>query len=610
MNFSNRNSIRHSHESGNFPCVILSEAARRSRRAFYSTSSSQKRGSIRFILTFTLFFFITACTDYVQQMDDGFEEWEKAQKQSAISSSTNSTDRSSSSSEKNESISSSSKVSQSSNSDKNSSSSEKTLSSSSEKKNESSSSNKVSSSSDQKNKSSSSIKTTSSSSNVTSSTSTNSCSSSIAAFSSSNESTSSSSSSKASWAYLNPAISYGEMTDNRDGQVYKTVKIGEQTWIAENLNFETENSYCYNDSTKYCDKYGRLYIWFAAKDACPPEWHLPDKNDFVTLLTSVGGDSVAGKMLKSKTGWNRNGNGSDAYSFSAISAGCRNNDGKFNGEGANAFFWSSSENNNASNGGVYFLDLFDNVDKAYLSDIDKKFGFSVRCIKDEKNTPKSSSSVFSSSTSKESWAYLNPAISYGEITDDRDGQVYKTVKIGSQTWMAENLNFKTTTSYCYDDRTRNCEIEGRLYTWAEAMDSAGTFTTKGKGCGLGKTCSPTYPVRGMCPKGWHLPTRVEWQTLISSMDDPSTAGSMLKSTSGWYNDGNGSNAYGFSIRPAGSKQDDEYLFKGSQTFLWSSTEFNSTHAYNLGLSSNSPEIFQNLYNDQKNYGRSVRCIKD
>ena len=141
------------------------------------------------------------------------------------------------------------------------------------------------------------------------------------------------------------------MKDSRDGQTYKTVVIVDQEWMAENLNYETENSYCYNESIENCKKYGRLYTWKAALNACPEGWRLPTDADFETLISNVGGGSVAGKMLKSTTGWwdaedefgqVLDGNGIDKYGFNAIPAGLYGNN-TFGSAGTLAFFWSATE---------------------------------------------------------------------------------------------------------------------------------------------------------------------------------------------------------------------------------------------------------------------------
>ena len=219
----------------------------------------------------------------------------------------------------------------------------------------------------------------------------------------------------------------------------------------------------------------------------------------------------------------------------------------------------------------------------------------------------SSSSVIPSSSSSK--VTESAEVTKGSITDTRDGHSYKTVTIGSQTWMAQNLNYETADSYCYGDTPSNCTKYGRLYTWAAAMDSVGSWSANGKGCGYGKTCSPTYPVRGVCPEGWHLPTQTEWNTLFTAVGGQSTAGKMLKSTSGWNSSGNGTDAYSFSALPAGGRGGNGHFnYEGNNAYFWSSTDDNSYYAYSMILYYNGD--YAGLDDGNEGYGFSVRCVKD
>jgi uncharacterized protein (TIGR02145 family) len=171
--------------------------------------------------------------------------------------------------------------------------------------------------------------------------------------------------------------------DSRDGKKYKTVKIGEQKWMAENLNYEENNSICYGNNKKYCAKYGRLYTWDAAMSACPAGWHLPSSAEWTTLTDYAGGSSLAGKKLKSTAGWytereNGKSNGSDNYGFSASPGGYSLNE-KSSNVGYYGYWWNSTEYNagNASSRSMdhYHVNVFKATrDKAYL--------FSVRCVQD------------------------------------------------------------------------------------------------------------------------------------------------------------------------------------------------------------------------------------
>jgi len=172
---------------------------------------------------------------------------------------------------------------------------------------------------------------------------------------------------------------FGTFTDTRDGQTYKTVKIGKQTWMAQNINYKADSSWCYDDSLSYCKKYGRLYDWNTAKTVCPKGWKLPSREDWGSLTATMGGGKVAGKRLKAKSGWNENGNGTDDFGFSALPGGRRNSSGGFNGAGNFGLWWTATE---CSEGYAYFRFMFYYYCNVYEDIIVKSYGFSVRCVAD------------------------------------------------------------------------------------------------------------------------------------------------------------------------------------------------------------------------------------
>lgn len=167
-------------------------------------------------------------------------------------------------------------------------------------------------------------------------------------------------------------------TDGRDGKSYKFVQIGDATWMAENLNFETEGSFCPEGGTRKCGKFGRLYSWDAAQKVCPAGWRLPSVADFESLLAAAGGAENAGAVLKSSDGWFKKKNGSDALGFAALPAGYRTADGKFDGIGGYAYFWSASEN---ADGFANYLFLEFGSAAAAINALDKGSARSVRCVK-------------------------------------------------------------------------------------------------------------------------------------------------------------------------------------------------------------------------------------
>jgi len=176
----------------------------------------------------------------------------------------------------------------------------------------------------------------------------------------------------------------GTFTDGRDGQKYKTAKIGKQTWMAENLRFKSSCpegdesiclQWCYGDKESNCKKYGSLYDWNTAMAVCPKGWHLPSNKEWTVLVTAAG-SSTAGKKLKSKSGWDENGNGTDEYGFSALPGGLRYTDGSFGYAGKGGYWWAVTE------GGAYSRDMGYERDSVNEDDDIKGFGFSVRCVAD------------------------------------------------------------------------------------------------------------------------------------------------------------------------------------------------------------------------------------
>ena len=609
-----------------------------------------------------------------------------------------------------------------------------------------------------------------------------------------------------------PAVS-GTMTDSRDGQSYKTVTIGTQTWMAQNLNYKTTNSFCYEDNASNCTKYGRLYTWDAAMEACPSGWHLPDTTEW-NMLVSVAGGWYEGGKLKSTNDWYHSEDNTDDFGFSVLPAGHWSKVGKYALRNNDAYFWSSTIATYSDE--ALDFHLSNSVGMEIEVYVKKETRNSVRCVKGKTTektsssnkekmsssskkvdssssiTPKSSSSKKnvvsssssgakgssssvsrsssssfiwkpSSSSSSESifippssssvavspsltdggtcapvyaivesgekviWKYtvggivkttdmlsanfkwttpggspeslegkgskymsdsvtyamsgqhtatlilsttkgsfnltcepvqVNPSSSsiafpmssssssitqkssssvalpvsssssvipssssvsspmsswsgggagaIGSITDTRDGQTYKTVTIGSQIWMAQNLNYETENSYCNEDNPSNCSKYGRLYSWGAAMDSVGLWSANGKGCGNGVTCSPTYSVRGVCPTGWHLPNNSEWEQLFIAVGGSSTAGKMLRSSDGWSDGDNGMDAYSFAALPAGFRDDRGKYGLGGNLFIWSSSENGSYGAY---YSYYDKEIAGLQYYG-KSYAFSVRCVKD
>jgi uncharacterized protein (TIGR02145 family) len=198
--------------------------------------------------------------------------------------------------------------------------------------------------------------------------------------------------------------------------------------------------------------------------------------------------------------------------------------------------------------------------------------------------------------SKAVTAITCPNIAIDPLYDDRDQQTYKIVLIGTQVWMAENLNFNATDSKCYSNSTANCEKYGRLYNWSTAMKNSASSNK-----------NPSE-VQGICPSGWHLPSDAEWTALTNYVG--TNAGTKLKANSAlWNSNGKGTDDFGFSALPGGlGYSSGSFNNVGYLGDWWSATESTASGAYGRGMSYGSANVFRDDGNRSGLY--SVRCVQD
>ena len=366
------------------------------------------------------------------------------------------------------------------------------------------------------------------------------------------------------------------------GLKYKTVVINGKRWMAQNLNYNPNdgNSWCFEDSPDSCAKYGRLYNWESATAVCPTGWHLPARQEWGDLAVFAGGagdygtEGAAAKKLKSKSGWNYggvDGNGTDNYGFSALPGGHRHSANGFIVDGR-GMWWTSTEGQYSDQ--AYRRDMISADDIAYEYSSDKVHAFSVRCVEGKATPP-------------------TPPKEDSTFTDDRDGQVYKKVKINGQTWMAQNLNHdpEDGRSCCFGGSPDSCAKYGRLYEWESAMT--------------------------VCPIGWRLPTREEWGDLAKYAGgtgvygDTGTAAVKLKSKSGWnYGgvDGNGTDDFGFSALPGGYRHVNDGFINNGRGGWWTASNATGSLVYRRQMTFDGANVFE--YETQTIHNFSVRCVEN
>jgi uncharacterized protein (TIGR02145 family) len=499
-----------------------------------------------------------------------------------------------------------------------------------------------------------------------------------------------------------------------DGNVYQTIYIGGQCWMAENLKVThyrngdpipnaadtgewyntTEGAYCnYENDEGYVDIYGRLYNGYAIYDIrniAPAGWHVPSDAEWKRLEIYLGmsqaeadglgyrGTDEGGKLKETGTThwYSPNTGATNESGFTAVPGGFRlsrnHHDLDFDNMGIHAFFWSAMDYSNCCiwNRNLYY----------YNSQIDRlpnsmNSGLSVRCVQDRPNaivlnpTPDSIQAPWSlmgpdgpvpSGNGNDTLAGLIPGdytLSWGHIwgwiappdstitlpendtitfvgsyvegpwpdstgtVTDIDGNIYKTVKIGDQWWMAENLKVTryrngdsipnvtgnsgwvhlSTGAYCeYDNDPSNVSIYGRLYNWYAVDDS-----------------------RNIAPEGWHMPGDAELKQLeiylgmsqiqADTIDWRGTdEGGKLKAagTMHWIRSNTGAtNKSGFTALPAGYRNIwASFRSINSKTAYWSSSEGDSAYTWARYLYYCSSQVFRGEYD--RRFGFSIRCIRD
>jgi len=421
-------------------------------------------------------------------------------------------------------------------------------------------------------------------------------------------------------------VQFNGDSDNRDGKTYRAVKIGSQIWMAENLNYNANGSMCHNGESVNCEKYGRLYNWTTARKVCPAGWHLPSDEEWQTLVNFAGG-SDAGKKLKAKKGWNsftvgsywsyyeQSGNGTDEYGFSALPGGGYSN-GSFDNVGNDGSWWCATELDVSQ---AYRYSIYHKSNDVNKDIRNKTYLRSVRCIQglifpaqfnDLHQNGKFKSYDRLVEKKEEHWQMAITAAS-GSLTDSRDNKTYKTIKIGTQTWMAENLNYVDDgyLGLCYGDRPKeqirnpeNCEKYGRLYDWSEAMGLERAFNGK-------KFDSNAEKEQGVCPAGWHLPSVADWNELMMAVGGDDIAGKKLRAKNGWNNDANGTDDYGFAALPGGQYSNGKFSNIGTFGYWWSATENNAYRAQTTNMDINRDRLRWDNDSKASNLA-NVRCVKD
>ncbi len=402
------------------------------------------------------------------------------------------------------------------------------------------------------------------------------------------------------------------------GKTYKTVEIGGKRWMAENLDYEIEESWCYDDNPFNCAQYGRLYDWYMAMTVCPVGWHLSTHQEWRDLLAATGSDSADDSRLRSTTGWKnvvehcKYGKcpdwspGTDDYGFSALFGGYRAPNGKFYNAGEYGYWWEAPSGNcDSVNVSIQIFKSY-NGDTAEDRDYSSNDRYSVRCVQNDDGGGGSKCNPLNvacpTDYAEERRKRLSKKVEKLSeyFTDSRDGKRYRTVKMGNMTWMAENLDYapKSGNSWCIYNNVCYCGEYGRLYDWKTAKTA--------------------------CPSGWHLPSRDDWDSLAYavggkkfirdngtiSWEDVTTN---MKSEHGWDPrfSVDWTDQYGFSALPNGhrdSKGDFSPIYGDGRGQWWTTAESDSGKIVTRAVGYYGDNMDEYIVG--KNEGWPVRCVRD
>ncbi len=431
----------------------------------------------------------------------------------------------------------------------------------------------------------------------------------------------------------------GEFIDLRDNYAYKTVPMGTQIWLAENLKYDVgeEGSNCVEFLEENCNKYGRLYNWAAMMNIdsannqntaaiaegniqgiCPEGWFLPRMEDWNTMAEYVdskadrlghnGGLEVeawhtVGKYLKSTETWFYGNFAGDPFGFNGEAAGYRSYDNwgtTKNYEDKSAAYWWAVDQERDNKAYVKVIDS--HMDYLMVTDRAKRGRSSVRCWKPNPD--------FTGSIDKVVINEDLPLIQ-GTVVDSRDGEVYKWVKIGEQTWFQENARYLPDVDTL---TTKYNNSYGNLYfvrnfiptdTVLANRVAAAKETEEYKKRGVYYTW---YAAKTACPTGWKLPSEGDWEDLelyVNQNNGHWDNAWGLKAASEWDQESTEvDNLFHFNLLPSTFKDDKVSAHRAS---LWSSKD--AGPEFGGAVQSYATSGFFYYDSHQKGYSTNVRCLK-